>query len=100
MRNKAIFVIIILSAASMFLSCRSDMTRAQRSAYKAEKRMKKENEKLVNDYHKHHYNIQPLETQAMIKNSKKRAKKLNKRRKKSFVERNFKRKRSKSCYGN
>lgn len=100
MRNKAIFIIILLSAASMFISCRSDMTRAQRSAYKAEKRMKKENEKLVNDYHKHHYNIQPLETQAMIKNSKKRAKKLNKRRKKSFVERNFKRKRSKSCYGN
>ena len=70
MRNKIIFIIILLLAGSIFLSCRSDMTRAQRTAYKMEKRMKKENEKLVTDFHKHHYNIQPLETQAMIKNSK------------------------------
>jgi len=100
MRNKIIFIIILLSAASFFFSCRTEMTRAQRAAYKTEKRMKKENEKLVNDFHEHHYNIQPLETQAMIKNSKKRAKKINKRRKRSFIDRTFKRRRSKSCYGN
>ncbi|MCK4568790.1 MAG: hypothetical protein KAT76_00785 [Bacteroidales bacterium] len=100
MRNKTIFIILLLSAASIFLSCRSQMTRAQRTAYKTEKRMKKENEKLVNDYLEHHYNIQPDETQMMIKNSRKRAKMINKGRKNSFVNRTFKRKRSKSCYGN
>ena len=65
-----------------------------------EKQLKKENEKLVDAYLEHHYNIQPVETQKMMKNSKKRAKKINKRRKDSFVDRTFKRKRSKSCNGN
>ena len=65
-----------------------------------EKEMKKENEKMVEAYHEHHFNIQPVETQKMMKNSKKRAKKINKRRQKSFVNRTFKRKRSKSCDGN
>ncbi len=62
--------------------------------------MKKENEQAVEDYLKHHYDIQPLATQKMMKSSKKRAKKINKRQKNSFVDRVFRRKRSKGCNGN
>jgi uncharacterized protein YcaQ len=76
------------------------MTRAERTAVKMEKQMKKENQKMVDEYLEHHYNIQPNETQVMMKNSKKRAKQINKRRGNSWVNRTFKRKRSKSCDGN
>lgn len=76
------------------------MSQAERQAYKAEKQMKKENEQMVADYLKHHYNIQPVETQQLMKKSKKRAKKINKKRRDSWVKRTFSRKRSKSCYDN
>jgi len=100
MRFKAFFIIVFLAAATLFLSCRSRMTNAQKREYKMEKQMKKENAELVDAYLEHHYNIQPVETQQMMKNSKKRARKINKRQKDSFVNRTFKRRRSKSCDGN
>jgi len=62
--------------------------------------MKKENEKQVDAYLKHHYAIQPESTQQMMKKSKKRARKINKRQKESFVDRVFGRKRSNGCNGN
>jgi uncharacterized protein YcaQ len=76
------------------------MSPSQKRAYKMEKQMKKENKKMVDAYYEHHYNIQPVETQKMMKNSKKQAKKINKHRKDSFVGRTFKHKRTKSCDGN
>jgi hypothetical protein len=100
MKFKLLFFIGILLTASVLLSCRTRMTRAERTAYKMEKQMKKENKKMVDEYKEHHFNIQPNETQAMMKNSKKRAKQNNRRRGTSWVDRTFKRKKSKSCDGN
>jgi len=76
------------------------MSSAQKQAYKMEKQMKKENEKMVKEYLDHHYSIQHVETQKMIKKSRKRGKRTNLNRKDSWVNRTFKRKRSKSCNGN
>jgi len=100
MKTKGIVIIILIVSVSMVMSCRSRMTPSERRAYRMEKQMKKENEKLVRQYHEHHYNIQPDETQAMMKNSKKRAKKINRQRQKSFVERIFGKNKSKGCDGN
>jgi len=93
-----IFVFLTISFAGS--SCRTRMTPAQKQAYKMEKQMKKENEKMVKEYLKHHYEIQHVETQKMIKKSRKRAKRTNLNKKDSWVNRTFKRKRSKSCDGN
>ena len=100
MKVKVFFIFLLIVSGSYLLSCRSRMTQAERKAYKMEKQMKKENEKMVENYLKHHKNIQPVETQHMMKNSKKRAKKINKKRQDSWFKRTFSRKRSKSCNGN
>ncbi len=101
MKIRLFFIISIILAGSVLVCCRSTrMTPKQRQAYKMEKQVKKENEKLVNDYLEHHYNRQPDKTQKMMKASKKRSKGVNNRRKDSWVNRTFKRKRSKSCNGN
>ena len=100
MKWKTFFILAMLISATMTLSCRSRMTPAQKRAYKMEKQMKKENEKMVEAYLEHHYNIQPGETQKMKKKSSKRAKKINKKKRESWLKRTFSRKRSKSCYGN
>lgn len=101
MKNRSIFILSFLLMGSMLVSCSSTRpTSAQRKAEKMEKQTKKENEKLVNDYLKHHYNIQPNETQKMMKSSKKKSKGINSRRKDSWVNRTFNRKRSKNCDGN
>jgi uncharacterized protein YcaQ len=99
MKFKVYFILALVISASLMLSCRSRMTQGQKRAYKMEKQMKKENEKMVAEYHEHHYNIQPVETQKMMKKSKKRAKKVNKKRGDSWFKRTFSRKR-KSCNGN
>ncbi len=100
MNSKGIMIIILIVSASTVMSCRARMTPSERRAYRMEKQMKKENEKLVEDYLRHHYNIQPDETQAMMKNSRKRAKKVNRMRHKSFIDRIFGNNRSKGCDGN
>ncbi len=100
MKTKGVIIIILIVSASAVMSCRARMTPSERRAYRMEKQMKKENEKIVEDYLEHHYNIQPDETQAMMKNSKKRAKKINGRRQESFFVRIFGKNRSKGCEGN
>lgn len=101
MKIRFIFILSILLSTSVLVSCSATrLTPGQRQEAKMEKQVKKENEKLVNDYLEHHYNIQPNETQKMMKASKKRSKGINSKRKDSWVNRTFKRKRSKSCDGN
>jgi hypothetical protein len=95
-----ILIIFLIILGTIGSSCRTRMTPAQRQAYKMEKQMKKENEKMVKEYHKHHYEIQHVETQKMMKKSRKRAKRTNLKQRDSWVNRTFKRKRSKSCDGN
>jgi len=100
MKFRIVFIIFLIAGAGTVLSCRSRMGRAQKQAYKMEKQVQKENKKMVEEYHKHQYDIQHANTQKMMKRSKKRAKKTNYRRKDSWLNRTFKRKRSKSCDGN
>lgn len=100
MKNKTIFIVLLLVASSLFLSCRSRMTTSQRKAYKMEKRMKKENKKQVEAFYEHHYAIQTDRTRKMMKSSKKRAKSINSYRKRSWFSRLFKSKGSKDCDGN
>ena len=95
-----ILIILFLAISTAGSSCRTRMTPAQKQAYKMERRMKKENEKMVKEYLKHHYEIQHVETQKMMKKSRKRAKRTNLNKTDSWVKRTFKRKRSKSCDGN
>jgi hypothetical protein len=101
MKFKSIFFIFILAIATLFAtSCSNRLTPQQKYFARQEKKMKKENEKIVADFHKHHYNIQPDRTQNMMDKSKKRSKNMNKKKSGSWVDRTFKRKRSKSCNGN
>lgn len=100
MKFKNFFILLVLMCIAVIMSCRSRESRAVRQAYKYEKHKLKENEKMIAEYHEHHFKIQPLETQSMIKTSKKRANQINKRRSESWVSRTFKRKRSKNCNGN
>jgi hypothetical protein len=100
MKFRVIFFIFLFAAAAAMLSCRTRMSPAQKQAYKMEKQMKKENQKMVDEYLQHHYDIQHVNTQKMMKKSRKRGKKTNVNRKDSWVNRTFKRKRSKSCDGN
>ena len=72
MKIKLFFFLVFIMTVSVMMSCRSRMSPAQKKAYKMEKQMKKENEKMVAEYLEHHYNIQPVETQQMMKSSKKR----------------------------
>lgn len=65
-----------------------------------EKQMRKENKKQVDAYLQHHYEIQPESTKKMMKESKKRARKINNKRKESFFSRLFSRNRSAGCDGN
>jgi len=74
MKVKTVFIISILSVGLISASCSSSrMTRQQRQAVKMEKQMKKENEKQVDAYLKHHYAIQPESTQQMMKKIKKKS---------------------------
>lgn len=95
-----VLIMIFLTSVVAGSSCRTRMTPAQKRAYRMEKQMKKENEEMVKEYLKHHYEIQHVETQKMIKKSRKRAKRTNLSKQGSWVNRTFKRKRSKSCDGN
>ena len=79
-------------------SCRSGgMTRKQRYAENSQVEMEKENQKMVEEYRQHHYNVQADETQKMMKKSKKRAKKLNRKKQGNFFDRLFKSNRSRDC---
>lgn len=99
MKLKTVFILTVLLSGLFVSSCSSSrMTRQQRQAMRMEKQMKKENKKQVDAYLKHHYAIQPESTQKMMKNSKKRAKQMNKKHRESFVQRVFGRK--SSCSGN
>lgn len=101
MKIRTLFFLSLLFSASVLISCSATrLTPDQRRQAKIEKQTKKENEKLVNDYLEHHYNIQPDETQKMMKASKKRSKGINNKKKDSWVNRTFNRKRSKNCNGN
>ena len=75
-------------------SCRSSRaSRQQRYAEKTQVEMQKENEKMVEEYREYHYNRQADETQDMMKKSKKRAKKVNRKKQGSFWDRMFNKKR-------
>ncbi|RLD82928.1 MAG: hypothetical protein DRJ15_00055 [Bacteroidetes bacterium] len=100
MKFRVIFFIFLLAGATAMLSCRTRISPAQKQAYKMEKQMKKDNQKMVDEYLQHHYDIQHVNTQKMMKKSRKQGKKTNVNRKDSWVNRTFKRKRSKSCDGN
>ena len=101
MKVRAFIILLLLSGLVVFGSCRANRgTRAQRQADKMEAQASRDGEKLVEEYHQHHFDIQAKETQKMMKKSKKRNKKLNRKKQGSFIDRMFKRKRPKSCYGN
>lgn len=101
MKRKSTFIILILCGMMLMFSCRSGrVTKQQRYAEKSQLELEKENEAMVEAYKEHHFEIQADETQKMIKKSKKRAKKLNRKKGDSFFERIFKRNRSKGCEGN
>lgn len=90
-------LIILLLISSSCSSGRA--SRQQRYAEKAQVELEKENEKRAEAYHEYHFNRQADETQEMIKKSKKRAKKLNRKKQTSFFDRIFKRK-SPGCGSN
>lgn len=101
MKYKFIVIILIMGGLFVSSSCRSGgMTKKQRYAEKSEVELQKENEKMAEEYRQHHYDIQAEETQKMIKKSKKRAKKLNRKKQGNFFDRLFKSKRSRDCGGN
>ncbi|HSG68299.1 MAG TPA: hypothetical protein VK994_06295 [Bacteroidales bacterium] len=101
MKVKSLLTILLLASLLASTSCRSSRgTRMQRNAEKMEAQASKDNEKIVEEFHQHHFDIQADETQKMMKKSKKRNKKLKRKSRGSFVDRMFNRKRSKNCYGN
>ncbi|NQT77999.1 MAG: hypothetical protein HQ565_09815 [Bacteroidetes bacterium] len=100
MKLKILSIIVLIVTATTTSSCRSSkLTKEQRAAEKLEKQMIIANEKAVKAYKAHHLSIQPDETQKMIKASKKHARKLNRKRKQSFIDRVFRRKKAKNCSG-
>lgn len=101
MKVRTLLMILFLASLVLGSSCRTSRgTRAQRQADKMEAQASKDSDKVVEEYQQHHFDIQARETQKMMKESKKRNRKLNRRKQGSFVDRMFKRKRPKSCYGN
>ncbi|MCD4724332.1 MAG: hypothetical protein K8R63_05765 [Bacteroidales bacterium] len=100
MKFKILSIIVLIIAATTISSCRSSrLTKEQRTAEKLEKQMIIANEKAVKAYKAHHFSIQPDETQKMMKASKKHARKINRRKRHSFIDRVFRRKNSKNCSG-
>lgn len=101
MKAKTFIILLLLCGLVLFGSCRASRgTRAQREADKMEAQASRESDKVVEEFQEHHFDIQAKETQKMMKKSKKRNKKLNRKKQGSFVDRMFRRKRPKSCYGN
>lgn len=101
MKVRTLLLVLFLAGIMLGSGCRASRgTRAQRQADKMEAQASKDSDKLVEEYQQHHFDIQAKETQKMMKESKKKNRKLNRRKQGSFVDRMFKRKRPKSCYGN
>ena len=102
MKIKNIFIILILATSILSSSCRSSRgTKAQRQAYQSEDQLKEDQEQAVEAYKEYHYDLQADQTKEMIKRSKKRNRQLKKNKnRESFVDRMFKRNRSKGCNGN
>ena len=76
------------------------MSNAQKYAANSEEQLKEENDKMEEEFKEYHYSIQADETKKMMKESEKRAKKLRRKKNGSFVDRMFRRKSPKTCYGN
>lgn len=85
------FFALILLLGVLSSSCRS--SKQQRYAEKTQVEIEQENKKMVEEYHEYHYNRQADETQKMMKESKKRAKKVNRKKQESFWDRLFNKKR-------
>jgi hypothetical protein len=101
MKYKFTIIILLMSGLLVVSSCRSGgLTKKQRYAEKSEVQLQKENEKMTAEYRQHHYDIQAEETQKMIKKSKKRAKKINRKKQGNFFDRLFRSNRSRDCGGN
>lgn len=97
MKHRITIIALILMIGIASTSCRS--SRQQRYAEKTQVEMEKESEKMVEEYREYHYNRQADETQEMMKKSKKRAKKVNRKKQGSFWDRLFNKKRP-GCGGN
>ena len=100
MKFRPTIIILLLLSAVMISSCRSRGGNSQKQAYEAQDQLKKDQDEAIAEYRQHHYDIQANKTQEMMKESKKRNKKLKNRGREPFFKRIFGGNRAKGCNGN